>query len=140
MTEDDLLDVLNAEGIDLGPDTDAMLAEVLDEDTGPAVPLADGRWAWIPALLDGRIFTHRLSEVEVEHDIIGWGADLAPLAMLTEVDIYQRLVDGSPITDVSPFLDGDVLAARGVPVTAIDSEGALLLPPGHFAALACRRR
>ncbi|MGO9226649.1 SEC-C metal-binding domain-containing protein [Mycobacterium sp.] len=136
MTEDDLLDVLNAEGIDLGPDTDAMLAEVLDEDTGPAVPLADGRWAWIPALLDGRIFTHRLSEVEVEHDIIGWGADLAPLAMLTEVDIYQRLVDGSPITDVSPFLDGDVLAARGVPVTAIDSEGALLLPPGHFAALA----
>jgi tetratricopeptide (TPR) repeat protein len=135
MTEDQLLRVLDAEGIDLGPDADETLAEVLDEDAGPLLPLVDGRWAWIPGLLDGRTFTHRLSEVEVAHDIIGWGVDLAPVWMLTEIDTYQRLVDGSPLTDASPLLDGDVLAARGVPATAIDSEGALLLPPGHFAAL-----
>ena len=135
MTEDQLLGVLDADGIDLGPDADAMLAEVLDEDTGPVVPLADERWAWIPALLDGRIFTHRLSEAEVTHDMIGWGPDLAPVSMLTEIDTYQRLADDSPITDVSPFLDGDVFAARGVPMTAVDNEGALLLPPGHFAVL-----
>ena len=135
MTEDDLLGVLDAKGMDLGPDADVTLAELLDEDTELVMPLTDGRWAWIPVLLDGRIFTHRLSEAEIAHDMIGWGPGLAPVAMLTEIDAYQRLTDGSPITDVSPFLDEEVLTARGVPATAVDSEGALLLPPGHFAAL-----
>ena len=134
MTEDDLLLALDGDGIDLGPDADATLAEVLDEDIELVVPLADGRWAWIPALLDGRTFTHRLSDAEVAHDMIGWGPDLAPVAMLAEIDTYQRLVDGSPISDVSPFLDEDVFAARGVPIEEVDGEGALLLPPGHFAA------
>src|SRR6478672_2900811 len=59
--------------------------------------------------------------------------------MLAESDTYQRLTDGSPLTEVSPFLDGDILAARGVPTTAGDSNGALLLlRAGRFAALACR--
>ena len=134
MAEDELLDVLEAHGIDLGHNPDATLADVLDEDAELAMPLIDGRWAWLPALLDGRTFTHRLNELEVEHGIISWDLDLAPISMLTESETYQRLVDGSPITDVSPFLDGDVLAARGVPATAVDAEGVLLLPPGYFAA------
>jgi tetratricopeptide (TPR) repeat protein len=132
MAEDDMLELLDADGIELGPDPDVMLAEVLDRDAELVMPLADGRWAWIPALLGGRIFTHRLSAVEAEYDIIGWGLDLAPLSMLTESETYQRLTDGSPITDVSPFLDGDVLAARGVPESAVDDNGVLLLPPGRF--------
>ena len=136
MTAEDLLGALDADGIELGPGPEVMLAEVLDQDAELVMPLADGRWAWIPALLGGRIFTHRLSAVEAAHDIIGLGPDLAPLAMLTESDTYQRLSDGSPITEVSPFLDSDLLAARGVPTTAGDSNGApLLLPPGRFAAL-----
>ena len=134
MSEDDLLGVLDGDGVDLGPNPDGMLADVLDQ-AELVMPLADGRWAWIPGLLGGRIFTHRLSAVEAVHDIIALGPDLAPLAMLTEGDTYQRLTDGSPITEVSPFLDDDILAARGVPATAVDSDGALLLPPGRFAAL-----
>lgn len=59
-----------------------------------------GRNMGIPALLGGRIFTHRLSAVEAEHDIIALGSDLAPLSMLTECETYQRLTDGSPIADV----------------------------------------
>jgi len=135
MTEDELLSALNADGIDTGPDPGEMLGDVLDEDPELVMPLADDRWAWIPALLDGRIFTHRLSAVEAEHDMIGFGPDLAPLSMLTESQTYQRLTDGSPITDVSPFFDGDALAERGVPATAVGDDGVLLLPPGRFAAL-----
>lgn len=135
MTEDDLLDVLDADGIELGPDPEGMLTDILDEDCELVMPLADERWAWIPALLDGRIFTHRLSAVEAEHDMIGFGPDLAPLSMLTESQTYQRLIDGSPIADVSPFLDGDVLAARGVPEMAVGGDGALLFEPGRLAAL-----
>lgn len=134
MAEDDLLKVLAANGVDLGHDPEVTLADALDEDTEPVMPLIDERWAWIPALLDGRTFTHRLDEVEVEHDIVRWDADLAPVSMLAEFETYQRLVDGSPITDVSPFLDGDLLAERGVPAAAVDMEGGLLFPPGYFAA------
>ena len=39
-----------------GPDPDVMLADVLDQDAELVMQLADERWAWIPALLAGRIF------------------------------------------------------------------------------------
>jgi tetratricopeptide (TPR) repeat protein len=143
MSQADLLSVLKADGVDLGPEPDVALAEVLDQDTEPFMPLADGRrWVWLPGLLEGRIFTHRLSAMEAAHDIIiGLDCDLAPLAMLTESETYQRLSDGAPITEVCPFHDGDVydsdvLAERGVPATALNSDAALLvLPLGRFAAL-----
>jgi hypothetical protein len=129
------LAVLVADGIDLGPDPEDMLTDILDDDAELVMPLADQRWALIPALLDGRIFTHRLSALEAEHDMIGFGPDLGPLSMLTESPTYQRLTDGSPIADVSPFLDADILAERGVPETVIGEDGVLLLPPGRFATL-----
>ena len=53
MAEDDLLGALDADGIDLGPDPEVMLAEVLDQDADLVMPLADERWAWIPAVLGG---------------------------------------------------------------------------------------
>jgi hypothetical protein len=43
--------MLDADGINLGPDPDGMLADVLDQDAELVMPLADERWAWIPALL-----------------------------------------------------------------------------------------
>jgi SEC-C motif len=143
MTEDELLGVLNAEGVDLGREPDVMLAEVLDQDSEPFMPLVDRRWAWLPGLLEGRIFTHRLSELEAAHDIIGSDADLAPVAILTGYETYQRLCDGSPITVVCPLHDddddNDVLAARGVPATAFDSDAELLVVPlGRLAALGAR--
>ena len=134
MSEDDLLGVLKADGVDLGPDPDVMLAEVLDQDTEPFMPLADRRWAWIPGVLDGRIFTHRLTAVEAAGDVLVLDVDLTPLAVLTGSDTYQRLTDGSPITEASALLDSDVLAARGIPETAVDND-VLLLPPGRFDVL-----
>lgn len=136
MSEDDLLDVLDRDGIDLGADPDVVLADVLDHGMELFMPLADGRWAWVPGLLSERIFTHRLSATEVTYDIIGLGTDLAPLTMLAHSDTYQRLTDGSPITEVCyPHLDSHVLAARNVPTTVVTGDGVLLLPPGKFAAL-----
>jgi len=138
IAEDDLLAALVADGIDLGPDPEGMLADILEEDVELVMPLADERWTWIPALLDGRVFTHRLSALEAEHDMIGLDPDLAPLSMLTESQTYQRLTDGSSIADVFPFLDGDILAERGVPELAVGDDGVLLLQPGQFATLGVR--
>ena len=73
LAEEDLLGVLVADGVDLGTDPEGMLVDVLDQSAELVMPLADERWAWIPALLDGRIFTHRLSALEAEHDMIETG-------------------------------------------------------------------
>lgn len=136
MSETALLALLDAEDLDLGPDPDVGLADVLDHGAELFMPLADGRWAWIPGLLSGRIFTHRLSSMEVDYDILGLGTDLAPLAMLAHSSTYQQLTDGSPITEVCyPHLDSAVLAARAVPAAAVTGDGVLLLPPGRFAEL-----
>ncbi|MDA2992309.1 MAG: SEC-C metal-binding domain-containing protein [Actinomycetota bacterium] len=133
-TADDLLDALTAAGIDLPPDPADALGELLENDIAPVLPLADGRWVWLPALLDGRIFTHRLTAQEAENDAIGWDRDLSPLSMLTEIPDYQRLCDGSPLLEVFAGMDDDVLAERGVPATVDVGEGILLLPEGRLAA------
>jgi len=140
MTEDGLRAALEADGVDLGPDPEGTVTEVLDENARLVMPLIDGRWAWIPAVLDGRVFTHRLDQTEVAHDLVEWGPDLAPVAMLTELDTFRRLVDGSPVRDVFSLLDEDAeaLAARGVPAEAVGGEGALLLPSGQLAGLGVR--
>jgi hypothetical protein len=136
MSEDELLGVLTTEGVDLGSEPDAMLAEVLDEEDEPFMSLADQRWAWIPAVLDERIFTHRLTEAEAVGDILVLDVDLSPLEMLTGSDAYRRLSDGSPITAASSLLDNDdVLAARGISQSTVDSDEVLLLPSGRFDVL-----
>jgi hypothetical protein len=44
IAEDDLLAVLVADGIDLGPDPEDILTDILDEDAELVIPLADERW------------------------------------------------------------------------------------------------
>lgn len=133
LAQEDVFGSLIAAGIDVGPDPGEALLDALELDPGPVLQLADDRWAWIPAVLDGRMFTHRLSGAEAEHDAIAWDSDLAPLSMLTEIPQYQKLCDGAPISEVFEDLDDDVLAARGVPGGLDSGEGVLLLPQGRFA-------
>lgn len=135
MAQDALFDALAARGVDLGSDPEDALYEVLDLDPGPVMQLADGRWAWIPAVLDGRLFTHRLSVMESEHDALAWDSDLAPLSMLTEIPEYLRLIDGAPLEEVFGGLDDDIFASRGLPEDLDGGEGVLLLPPGRIAEI-----
>lgn len=139
LSEDQLLDRLVESGIaGDGPDLEDLLADALDEDEELLLPLADERWAWLPGLLDGRVFTHRLGAPEVAHDFLEVGTDLFPLSMLTEIDTYQRLVTGAPIVDAMPAFDAEILDERGVPAAAIEGEAVWLLEPGTFSALGAR--
>ena len=62
LTEDDLVAALQAEGLDLGGDPLDTVADLLESDeVGLVMPLGDGRHAWLPALLMGRTFTHRVA-------------------------------------------------------------------------------
>lgn len=132
ITEGQLVSVLNDRGVVLGADADEVLAEALDDGSGVLAVLTDERWVSLPALLTGRVFTRRLSALEVEHDFLESSLDLCPVDMLTEHVSYQQLVDGSPVVGVLPGLDDDALEARGVLPEVVDDLGALLLPVGYL--------
>lgn len=138
LSQEDLFDGLVAAGVDMGPDPEDALFDTLERNSGPLMELDDDRWAWLPALLDGRVFTHRLTTPEAELDVLGWADDLMPLSMLTVIPEFLRLSDGAPIADALAGFDDDDLAARGVPEDFGDGEGVVLLPPGRFAAIGLR--
>lgn len=53
------------------------------------MPLGSERVTFLPALLDGRTFTHRLTDAEVAHGFIEIGTDARPLEELTEDPRYS---------------------------------------------------
>lgn len=130
MTEEQLVSALAERGLAAKDDVDGALAALGDGD-GLVTMLADDRWASLPALLAGRMFTHRLTGSEVEHDFLDVGPDLDPVGTLTGHEEFQRLVpDGSPLVGVLLPFDADVLAECGIPTDVVGDSGALLLPPG----------
>lgn len=134
VTEEDLVLALTERGTDFDEDEVAdALDDVLDLELELAMPLPDGRWTWLPALLAGRVFTHRLSATEVEHDLLDVNPDLEPVTMLLDSADYQRLADGSPITSVLAPYDSLLLEERGIPLEVVGEHGSLLLPPGRLA-------
>lgn len=136
MTAERVQTALIETGIDLGLSPDDTLNEALESDDLPAVTyLADERHAALPALLDGRVFTHRVTSLEATHDLVTLQPDLDPVAMLLEVERYRRTDDGAPLAIALPDYDDEDLIARGVPIDEVDSEGVLLLPQGRFTEL-----
>lgn len=112
---------------------DELVDALLDQ---PGVyELPDNRWVWLPTVLDGRVFTHRVGEVELAHGFLIVDADLLTPLMLTELPQYARLTDGTLVQDLSPTFDAEILTGQGVPVDELDVEGVLLLEPGRLAAL-----
>ena len=101
----------------------------------PARQLVDDRWVWLPTVLAGRVFTHRVSADESAHDVLTVTPDLDPITTLCEHEQYQRFADGSTARVVLAGYDDELLEERGTPAKAIDPAGALLLKPGTLAAL-----
>ena len=101
----------------------------------PARQLVDDRWVWLPAVLAGRVFTHRLNADESTHDVLTVTPDLSSITTLCEHEQYQRLADGSTARVVLAGYDDELLDERNIPGQAIDPAGALLLEPGALAAL-----
>jgi tetratricopeptide (TPR) repeat protein len=138
LAEEQLAAAVLARGVVLGEDPDGELDEALDHGDGLAASLTDGRWAWLPALLAGRVFTHRLRPDEVCHDVLTICPDLEPLSVLLECEDYQCLADGAPIGVVLEAFDADVLDEREIPVEVLDEDGGLLLPPGYLVGKGLR--
>ncbi|BBZ06357.1 hypothetical protein MDOR_05260 [Mycolicibacterium doricum] len=130
--EDDIAQRLRDIGV---ADPDTLLDRLLDEIACPARKLVDDRWVWLPAILAGRVFTHRLDADELAHDLLTVTPDLDPITTLCEHEPYRQFTDGSAAHVVLAGFDDDLLEQRGIAEEAIDPLGALLLAPGTLAAL-----
>ncbi|VAZ89703.1 hypothetical protein LAUMK35_01002 [Mycobacterium pseudokansasii] len=130
--EDDFAARLRDSGV---ADPEAELDQILDETECPARQLVDDRWVWLPTMLAGRVFTHRLCAEELAYDALNVTPDLDPVTALCEHEQYQRLADGSPAGVVLADLDDELLEQRGIPDEAVDPAWALLLAPGTLGAL-----
>ena len=115
-------------------DPDELLDEFFDEILCPLRQLVDDRWVWLPTLVAGRVFTHRLSADEVAHDLLRVTPDLAPVTTLCEYEQYRRFADGSPAQVAMAGYDDELLEQRGISDEVVE-DGALLLTPGTLKAL-----
>lgn len=133
MPEQQLFSELVRRGVVLGEDPDLELLNALDEAEVPVMLLADDRWAFLPAVLEGRTFTHRLTEADVTYDLLQVFPDLAGVVWVTDYAQYSQLADDSPVSLLYPDAYDDIADEREIPLNAIDEGGALLLPAGYFA-------
>jgi hypothetical protein len=101
----------------------------------PTRQLVDDRWVWLPSVLGGRVFTHRLSNDEAVHNFLTLTPDLSSIAALCEYEQYQRLADGSTAQLVDAEYDDELLEQRAIPVEVADSSLVLLLEAGTLTAL-----
>jgi hypothetical protein len=101
----------------------------------PAGELTDHRWVWLPTLLAGRVFTHRVTAAELEHDVLAVQPDLGPVADLCEYEGYEHLADGSPVSVVVADFDDELLEERGIPLELVDVAPSLLLAAGTLSGL-----
>jgi len=131
MQPDTLIEALTERGFDLGPEPEEfLLDEVLEASDETFMPLSDDRWCYLPALLTGRVFTHRVSSVELEHNVLAVAPDLEPVLMLSDDPAYAQLTDGSALRVVFPDE-----AVPPTPVEVIDESGSLALPSGALSRL-----
>lgn len=130
--EADLVDGLLAEGVS---NPRSGHGGVLDEMASPTRQLTDYRYVWLPRVLAGRVFTHRVDTDELAQDLLTVTPDLDPITELCHHEEYQQLADGSPTNVVLADYDDDVLEARDVPLDVVHEGGALLLPPGALRGL-----
>ena len=126
LTEAELLAALLLAGHDLGAHPRDTLADLLDDDVATLGELPDGRLVALPALLAGRVITHRLTAVELAAGVLAVDADL--LALAPRLDADERWDDDLPVRSLLAGDDDAELADRGVPEDA--AAELLLLPAG----------
>lgn len=135
LDKDTIAQRLRSDGV---ANVDALLKDALDYMGCPAGQLADERWIWVPTVVDGRVFTHRLNAEESAHDFLVVAPDLAPISDLFEHEPYDQLTDGAPVIHAIGDYDDEVLELRGIPDELIPEGGVLVLPPGTLDAAGAR--
>ena len=106
--------------------------EVLVEKVQGATPIVGDRWVAAKPVIEGRTFTHALSDAETSSDLLISEPDLAAIDGLA----IDRLVTvgGEPVVSVDPDFHVDIYAEAGL--LDGEAERGLLFPDGSLAGLA----
>lgn len=132
LSEDEIAQRLRAEGV---TDADVVIREQLHLMGCPAGQLVDDRWVWVPTLIAGRVFTHRLTADEVAFDMLTVTPDLDAITHLCEHEPYRHLADGGQLTVAMADFDDEVLEPRGIPEESVPEGGVLVVPPETLTTL-----
>ncbi|MDX1874533.1 SEC-C domain-containing protein [Mycolicibacterium sp. 120266] len=132
LSDDQIAERLRAAGV---ANPEDVINTALHQMNCPAGQLPDERWIWVPTVVRGRIFTHRVTAEELVHDIVTVTPDLAPLGNLCEHEPHNRFLDGTPATIALLDFDDDLLEVRGIPDEAVPEGGVLVLPPATMRTL-----
>lgn len=132
LPDDDIARRLRDAGV---PDPDPILRALRLENDFPARRLVDERWVWLPTILAGRVFTHRVTDAETAFDMLTVTPDLDPITALGEHEPYDRLADGSVWQTAVDGYDDELIEERGIPDDLMGSGTALLLEPGTLQRL-----
>jgi len=131
LSSDEVRQKLQASGV---KDPQAVFGEFDSQIDWPMGFLPDDRVVWLPALLTGRVFTHRVGADELADDVLTVTPDLEAVAPLAR----QRF-DGSPVDLEAPRLtyDRDELIQQARLTYDYDGSqfSALILPPGTLRDL-----
>jgi tetratricopeptide (TPR) repeat protein len=135
LTERQLVQALERTDLVLGGEPLDVLADLEDHDLPAlAVTLHDGRRAHLPTFVASRPFTHRVTAVEVEHDLLAVDPDLAPPLLVADDPRFDHFTDGTPVVTSFADIDPEHLLERGAPLDRLVEEEYLLLPPGTLRA------
>jgi tetratricopeptide (TPR) repeat protein len=133
LEEEQLYDALVAAQAPMGDEPEEFFDDLTSSDElGSVLPLTDGRYCWLPSVLQDRIFTHRLTEREIEHDLLEVTPDLDLPSLLTEGP-HAFGLGGVPMPVL--FDVADLPAGRDIPQEAISAGGDFLLPAGTLSGL-----
>ncbi len=130
LSEDELLRKLQADGVE---DPRSVLHDFEVQYDWPAAFLPDDRIVWLPAVLAGKVFTHRVSADEITDDVLTVAPDLEPIAPLGE-----RHVDPPPAPGTSwvTYNRTDLIRAGRLTYDYDGDEfGAVMLSPGTLRSL-----
>ncbi len=131
----DLAQELKLSGVDLGSEPEDELDDVLYGETGDElIQLPDDRWAEVGFLLEGRVFTHRLTAAEVQYDVLAINPDLELLLEGGEHSPGRRFVDGSGVELAFPGPADERPLGRELPDDVLDGFGSIVLRAGTLAA------
>lgn len=124
LTDDDLAAHLADAGFG---DVDELVDTIVDLDHPYLDLLPDGRNVAVDTMLEGRVFTHRLSAAEIAADAVGVD-EIAPALIPASGDPEH---DGFEIVGNDP--EDELLAERGLSDGELPDFEIVLLPPGSLA-------
>ncbi len=139
LTVPELVAALGELDIDFGRDESAVEDALWGSYGTPFVHLTS-RWAHLPSLLLGRVFTHRLTGREIDNDLLDLSPDLVAIAGLEDTGTLQ-LANGSEVTVAygfeadDPDDPNDPDDFEDERTEALADSGSIVLPPGTLGGL-----